>query len=249
MITAGLRKIASAIPPSARTRIHDVADRFLEPWSSVVSAARSTDLVALTFDDGPDPHVTPQMLDLLRERGALATFFVLTDLASRYPELVRRVVAEGHELALHFDRHDRLTQMPRASLETRLLQAKATLETIAGRPVKRFRPPYGAQGFPVISAARKLGLEIVVWRPSAFEWEEETAEASAARLLDTVQGGEIALLHDGYAVPPGERIPSMDRVELLSRVLDGLERKGLRPTSVEKLVAAAGARRTFWIRS
>jgi peptidoglycan/xylan/chitin deacetylase (PgdA/CDA1 family) len=249
MITASLTKIASAIPPSARTRVHRVADRFLDPWSSVVSAARPTDLVALTFDDGPHPDVTPRMLDLLRDRGVSATFFVLTDLAIRHPELIRRAVSESHEMALHFDRHDRLTRMPRAELEARFAAAVRALEQIAGGPIKRFRPPYGAQGLPVIMAARKLGLEIIVWRPSAFEWEEETAEASAARLLDTVKGGDIALLHDGYAVPPGEPIPPMDRADLLARVLDGLETKGLRATSVEKLIEAAGARRTFWVRS
>lgn len=249
MITAALRKIARAIPPGARTRVHQAADRFLQPYSSVVSAARPTNLVALTFDDGPHPDVTPRMLEMLRRRGVSATFFVLTDLASRYPELIRRAVAEGHEMALHFDRHDRLTQIPRREVEARLAAAARALEQIAGRPVRRFRPPYGAQGFPAISAARKLGLEIVVWRPSAFEWEEQTAEGAAARLLDMIQGGEIALLHDGYEVPPGAPVPPMDRVEILAHVLDGLEARGLKPTSVEKLVAAAGARRTFWVRS
>lgn len=249
MITAALRKLAGAMPLSARRQVHHLADRMLQPLGSVVEAERPSDLVALTFDDGPHPEVTPRILDLLRRKGATASFFVLTDHAAAHPELIRRMVAEGHEVALHSDRHDRLTRLPRAAMEARLRAAKTLLEEIAGRPVTRFRPPYGAQTLPVIAAAKRLGLETIVWNPSAFEWEEASTEAAAHRLLDTVKAGEIALLHDGYEVPPGEPAPPFDRAELTERVIDGIERKGLKPVSVAHLIEAAGARKTFWIRA
>jgi peptidoglycan/xylan/chitin deacetylase (PgdA/CDA1 family) len=248
MITAGLRKLAGAMPPSARTRVHDLADRVLAPFGSVLRSQRPTDLVALTFDDGPDADVTPGILNVLRDKGAAATFFVLTDRAAQHPELIRRMVAEGHEVALHCDRHDRLTRLPRVQIEQRLQAAQALLARIAAVPVTRFRPPFGAQSLTVITAANRLGLETVVWVPSAFEWEEQTAAAAAKRLLETVRGGEIALLHDGYETPE-EKMPPFDRVELAALVIAGLERKGLKPTSVARLIEAAGAHKTFWIRS
>lgn len=249
MITAGLRKLARAMPPSARTRVHDMADRVLEPIGSVLKAARPTNLIALTFDDGPDPEVTPRILDLLQRRGVLASFFVLTDHAAKYPELIRRMVAEGHEVALHCDRHDRLTKMSRSEMRARIEAAHDLLERIAGVPVTRFRPPFGAQNLSVIGVANRLGLETVVWAPSAFEWQEQTAERAAHRLLDTAKGGEIALLHDGFETPPGDPHPPFDRAELAERVIDGLERMGLKPTSVAHMVEAAGAKKTFWVRT
>lgn len=248
MITQSLTRVARVLSPSARKRVHQMADRVLEPFGSVVRAERPTHLVALTFDDGPDAEVTPRLLDLLRQRGAAATFFVLTDHAARHPELIRRMVDEGHEVALHCDRHDRLTKLDRAIVLDKLAEAKKQLETIAGVPVKRFRPPFGSQSLLTISVANRLGLEIVVWGPLAEDWVDQTPAEAAGKVLRTVKGGDIALLHDGLEVPAGEQRPAFDRVEMVGLIIDGLKDKQLEPTSVARLVDAAGAHKTFWVR-
>jgi peptidoglycan/xylan/chitin deacetylase (PgdA/CDA1 family) len=249
MITRSLNRLAGALSPSARKRVHHMADRVLEPFGSVVRARRPTHLVALTFDDGPHGEITPRLLDLLCARDAVATFFVLTEHASRHPELIRRMIAEGHEVALHCDRHDRLTRLRRPAVHRKLADAARRLEEIAGAPVKRFRPPFGSQSLPTIFVANRLGLEIVVWGPVAEDWIEQTPAEAADKILQAVKGGEIALLHDGLEVPAGEPVPTFDRVEMVGLIVDGLRAKGLEPTSVARMVDAAGAHKTFWVRA
>lgn len=248
MITRSLNKLARVLSPAARKRVHLMADRALEPFGSVIRARRPTNLVALTFDDGPDSEVTPRLLDLLRQHDAQATFFVLTDHASRHPELIRRMVSEGHEVALHSDCHDRLTKLGRSTVFNKLADARNQLEKIAGVPVKRFRPPFGSQSLLTISVANRLNLQIVVWGPLAEDWVEQTPAEAAGKVLRTVKGGDIALLHDGLEVPAGEHVPSLDRVEMVRLIIDGLRAKDLQPTSVARLVEAAGAHKTFWVR-
>jgi peptidoglycan/xylan/chitin deacetylase (PgdA/CDA1 family) len=248
MITTALRAIANRIPRQARRQIHHAADGILNPLGSVSRASKPTDYVALTFDDGPDSSVTPRLLDLLRERKVHATFFVLTDYAVQLPMLTRRIVEEGHELALHGDRHDRLTRVPRGLVKARLSEARRILEDVGGTSVNRLRTPYGAQALPTIITARRLGFELVVWGPTAQDWVEQSAANAADHLLRQVRGGDIALLHDGLEIGLGEVSPTFDRVEMVRLVLNGLDMKGLKPTSVARMVDAAGAYRTFWVR-
>src|SRR4051812_6434208 len=92
-------RIRTSLSPAARQNIRRFADRFLTSIGSINGARDPTKLVAMTFDDGPDPVVTPRLLDLLAKRGCKATFFVLTERAHRYPDIVRRLVEEGHEVA------------------------------------------------------------------------------------------------------------------------------------------------------
>src|SRR6185503_9277869 len=100
---------------------------------------------ALTYDDGPEPGETDAVLDALAEAGVRATFFQLVYRAEAYPDLVRRVVAAGHEVALHGIDHARLTELPTAEVRRRLNEGKQRLERVAGQPVRLFRPAYGSQ--------------------------------------------------------------------------------------------------------
>src|SRR5690606_31367339 len=111
---------------------------------------------------GPDPFVTPRLLDLLAANRASATFFVLTEHALRQPALIRRMLAEGHEVGLHADRHERLTAVSAAQLRRRLTEARHALESVTGREVRWFRPPYGAQSLTTYFVVRRCGLDVVV---------------------------------------------------------------------------------------
>jgi peptidoglycan/xylan/chitin deacetylase (PgdA/CDA1 family) len=236
------------LSPSGRKRMRRLVDRVLAPLGSINGASNPSHAVALTFDDGPDPTVTPRLLDLLQRRGVHATFFLLTDRAINLPDIVQRIVAEGHEIALHSDRHDRLTNVPARKLRQRIMDARRSLESISGRPVRLFRPPFGAQSLGTYLAARMCGLDVVVWGPYAEDWIEGTPEASASRALATVKGGDILLLHDGLEMPAGETPPRFDRVRSVELILDGMVARGLQPTSVSQLLAADGTRRTAWFR-
>jgi peptidoglycan/xylan/chitin deacetylase (PgdA/CDA1 family) len=246
-LTALAWKARSLLSANGRRRARQVADIVLSPLGSINGSLRPSRTVALTFDDGPDPIVTPQLLDLLRDRDLRATFFVLMDRVDRYPELVRRMVAEGHEVALHADHHDRLTEIPARTVRARLIVARDRLERVTGQPVRFFRPPFGAQSFATYLATRACGLEVVVWGPYAQDWVERPPEKVAAYGLKNLKGGDVLLLHDGLAMPVGEPLPTFDRVRAFALILDGMAACGLRAATVTDLISA-GARRTAWFR-
>lgn len=153
--------------------------------------------VALTFDDGPDPASTPAVLDLLAAHGRRATFFVLGSQAQAAPSLLRRMVGEGHEVAIHGWRHRCavLSAPPRLTHELR--RAKETVEDLAGERVRWYRPPYGVLSAEALLACRALGLEPVLWTAWGRDWERSaTPERIVATVLRTLRPGGTVLLHD-----------------------------------------------------
>src|SRR6185312_6249963 len=240
-------RIRAGLSPGARRQLRRFADRFFSSLGSVNGAILPTKSVALTIDDGPDPAVTPRLLDVLARRGVRATFFVLTDKAGLAPGLVRRAVAEGHESALHFDRHDRLTSLPVKGARDGLVAARARLEDLAG-PVEFFRPPFGGQSLATFFLARSLGLQVVSWGPHAEDWVEQPPALAASRALEGLGGGEILLLHDGLEMAEGEQAPTFDRVRMVELILDGMAQRGLAPTTVGGLIRDAKPRLSPWFR-
>lgn len=241
-------KLRSLLSVSGRQRARRIADRLLAPLGSINGAGGASRAVALTFDDGPDSTVTPRLLDLLRQRGVCATFFVLTDKVARNPELVRRMAAEGHEIALHADRHDRLTLVSVIEARRRIVGARDSLQSVIGRPVRFFRPPFGSQSVATYLVARACGLDVVVWGPYAEDWVESPPEAVASRGLKDLSAGDVLLLHDGLEMPSGQPIPSFDRVRAFELILDGMATRDLRPVTVGELISTGKVRRTAWFR-
>jgi peptidoglycan/xylan/chitin deacetylase (PgdA/CDA1 family) len=228
-----------------------IADFALAPaFGSVRGAWTSERVVALTFDDGPDPTGTPAVLDQLAVAEQRATFFMLVEQAEACPELARRVVCEGHEVGLHGTTHQRLTTLSASQMATWLHAGQRRLEAVIERPVRRFRPPFGSQTLRSFLAARSAGLEVVVWSADAADWEVGTAEQIAGRGLAGLAPGTVLLLHDGHAPEPvnPRPAPAHDRGEVVRLLLAGLSRHGYQGTSVEALLAGRRARRTAWFR-
>jgi peptidoglycan/xylan/chitin deacetylase (PgdA/CDA1 family) len=206
------------------------------------AVATSERVAALTYDDGPAAETTPGVLDTLAARGVHATFFVLAGAAERHPELLRRIVDEGHELALHGMDHRRLAALPLREALRSVAEARDRVETLAGRQVRLFRPPYGALSVPQTAGVIALGLDVVIWSGVAADWVDDTVEAVAARARAAVHPGGILLLHDTRADPEtlgaGELLPRFDRAAVLNQLVDGLEADGFRLTTVGELFAA-----------
>ncbi|MFE6236472.1 polysaccharide deacetylase family protein [Cellulosimicrobium sp. NPDC057862] len=185
---------------------------------------------SLTYDDGPDPRTTPGVLDALARHGATATFFVLSEPARRHPEIVRRIVAEGHELALHGKDHTSLLTMDDDVAVATIREARDVVEEVAGTAVRLYRPPYGEHTWGQARGVRRLGLELTIWSGDAFDWVHDDEEAVAARALSSVFPGAILLLHDTRADPetlgPGERLPEFDRADVLDRILTATRAQG-----------------------
>ena len=248
MLTTVLDRVRTSLGPAARRRLRRFADPLLSPVGSINGTRSPSHEVALTFDDGPDPAVTPRLLDLLRDRGVRATFFLLTDKAAGQAALVKRMASEGHEVALHFDRHDRLPGLPLPVARQRIIAARQELEDMAGAPVRYFRPPFGAQNLATYVLARSIGLEVVAWSAYAEDWNEQEPGTAAARGLRDLNGGDILLLHDGVEVPDGDPVPLFDRVRMVELLLDGMADRGLTATTVGAMLSAGKPRLVAWFR-
>lgn len=227
-------------PVRRRDRAAEAAARLvLGPVLPAFRGDPSTDRVAVTYDDGPHPEHTPRVLDVLAERGVHATFFVLAGPARRHPQIVRRMVAEGHEVAVHGVDHRRLTHLGARAAVASVLAARRAVEDVAQVPVRWFRPPYGASTLLVNAALRARGLDVVLWTSEARDWVHDDEDRVAANALRTLRPGAFLLLHDDRADPelaasPAE-LPRFDRADVLRRILDGMVEVGLRPVTVGAL--------------
>ncbi|WP_435736845.1 polysaccharide deacetylase family protein [Cellulosimicrobium sp. PMB13] len=211
----------------------------LGPVLPAFRADPATDCVALTYDDGPHPEHTPRVLDVLAEHDARATFFVLAEPARRHPRIVSRMVAEGHEVAVHGADHRRLTRLGTRAAVGSVLGARHAVEDVAQVPVRLFRPPYGASTLRVNATLHACGLEVVLWTAEARDWMHDDERRIAENALGTLRPGAFLLLHDDRADPeladdPAE-LPRFDRADVLRRILDGMVGTGLRPVVVGDL--------------
>jgi peptidoglycan/xylan/chitin deacetylase (PgdA/CDA1 family) len=189
-------------------------------------------VVALTFDDGPHPAFTPQILDILKRYGVRATFFLIGARAERYPDLARRIVAEGHEIGDHTYSHP--ADLPRKDWDAicrEIVKGADAIERVTGVRPKLFRPPRGYLNYRVHTAAQLCGFTVVLWTVSADHHDAPTPEAMAQRVFKLVHPGAIVLMHDG-------RIPIRWKdVKALPLLLDGLRKRGYRFVTVSELLS------------
>jgi peptidoglycan/xylan/chitin deacetylase (PgdA/CDA1 family) len=179
-------------------------------------------VVALTFDDGPNPAATPLVLDALAERGVKATFFILGRHAERWPELVARAAAEGHALGNHGYYHRKLHLRSPAYVRRDLeLGTDAMMKAGAPRP-RFFRAPHGFRSPWVTYIARTLGQRTVGWSLGVWDSDRPGADEIARRTVEGASPGAILLLHDGNGYDPdGDRLQTAHAVPLLvDRLLD-----------------------------
>lgn len=151
-------------------------------------------LIALTFDDGPDPRTTPLILDALRLQGARATFFVLGPAARRHPDLLRRIANEGHAIGTHTMTHARSTTKTQARAE--IEESKQIVKAITGRKPLLFRPPFGIRNSYYAQAARIAGQASVHWTATAADTATQDPHVVFRNVCFTPNPGEIVLLHD-----------------------------------------------------
>jgi peptidoglycan/xylan/chitin deacetylase (PgdA/CDA1 family) len=208
---------------------------------SIRSVRTDEPIVALTFDDGPDPEWTPQILDILASKQSHATFFMLLENARAMPELVRRVVDEGHEVGLHGVDHRSLIGGSRQSTRCLLEGAASELAAIAGTPVSYFRPPYNAQTVATFLGARDAGLDTVYCDLDSLDWSGLEEEQAAAGVVVRAAPGNIVLLHDRLADDPE---CAFDRAKTMQFLIDGLQRRSLRSTTLTHLIASGKVSRT-----
>ncbi len=204
------------------------------------AAAAAQGAVAITIDDGPDPEVTPAVLDLLAREGARATFFCIGQRVRQHPALVRRIVATGHSVQNHslHHRHDFSLRGP-AALAAEIGGAQALLADITGRLPHCFRAPAGLRNPLLDPVLHRLGLHLVSWTRRGFDTRQADAGRVAARLQRDMAGGDILLLHDGHARRSGNGQPVL--LNVLPGLLQQLREAGLHTVTLHDALPARHA--------
>ena len=187
--------------------------------------------VALTLDDGPDPQVTPEVLDLLRRYGAKASFFCVGRRAAACPDLVRRMVEEGHRVENHTQNHpNHFSLLGRAGQAREIVDAQQVLFDLTGHKPRWFRAPAGIQNPLLGKLLHELGLPLVSWTRRGFDAFEPDPHQVVGRLTRGMAGGDILLLHDGFGPRHANGRPVvLDSLEKLLKILQlrGLEARPL----------------------
>ncbi|TMK27398.1 MAG: polysaccharide deacetylase family protein, partial [Actinobacteria bacterium] len=159
---------------------------------------------ALTFDDGPHAQGTPAVLDVLAAAGVRATFFLVGEQLRRNPALGAEIVAAGHAVGLHCDRHRNLLRLTPRQVREDIERAQATIEDLTGRTPALYRPPYGILNSSALRLARRRGWRTLLWSAWGRDWEARATPASiASRVTDGAGEGSVLLLHDAddYGAP------------------------------------------------
>lgn len=169
-------------------------------WTCLPGAAASRSEIAITIDDGPDPEVTPRVLEILDKHGAKASFFCIGARAARYPELCREIAARGHAVENHSQSHSHYFSLfgPRR-VERELQDAQDTLSDITGQLPRFFRPTAGLRSPLLDPVLSRLDLHLASWTRRGFDTRDGDPDSVAAKLLHGLGEGDILLLHDGNA--------------------------------------------------
>jgi peptidoglycan/xylan/chitin deacetylase (PgdA/CDA1 family) len=181
---------------------------------------------ALTFDDGPHPQGTPAVLEVLAREQVSATFFLVGEQVRRNPALVGEIVAAGHGIGLHCDRHRNLLRLLPPQVHADIARARDTIEQASGRPIGLYRPPYGVLNSSALRTARAQRWRTLLWSHFGKDWQASaTAESIATRVTDGAGAGSVLLLHDAddYSAAGSWR----RTVAALPRVLETLAERGL----------------------
>lgn len=182
--------------------------------------------IALTIDDGPHSPMCEQILDILKDHNFKATFFVVGENVKKRPDLVRRMAAEGHEIANHTQTHYRLDTLAERHVRNEIVNCATNVKRAAGIQMTALRPPGMRYNDQVLRTARDLGYVVVHWTSAAKDFEDVTPDYIVDRVLRSTNNGSILLLHDDR--------PST--VIALPRVLSALKREGYRFVTITEMM-------------
>ncbi len=196
---------------------------------AVFRVATDEKLVALTYDDGPSPLYTPEILRLLRERGAKATFFVLGSEAVKYPELIKKIYSDGHEIGNHSWTHEQLIFCTPSFVRSQIDRTDAVLKELGYRGPIPFRAPYGRKLLALPWVLHSTNRRHILFDVIPYDWERPGSAIIAERAVIETQPGSIILLHDGR----GERSQT---VEATGEIIDALHSQGYRFVTISELL-------------
>ncbi len=207
----------------------------------ITHVATQEAVAALTFDDGPNPDSTPHLLEVLKRRGARATFFMVGEMARRYPQLVDDVARAGHAIGNHSWNHP---SFPVVSAAERRRQIERCETQIAAHSHGLFRPPFGDLDWPARLQLFMRGYRVIGWNVSASDWEQRDATLIASEVQRQLKPGSIVLMHDQlFAYSDSDRCA---RDDMLGAVDKLVERDDFRFVTVPELLTMGTPQGRFW---
>ena len=229
-LAAGLGFGAAALTgtsAAARPLIR-LPDDLVQSDAATITAVRTpSPVVAMTFDDGPHPSNTPRLLDMLRERGLRATFYLIGNRVAQYPQIARRIAEDGHEIGNHSWSHPFLDRLGHRSVVQEIDQTTNVIYQVTGRPPVTFRPPYGAfSRYQRTSLHDSRSLPTILWSVDPQDWRRPGAGVVANRILQNTRQGGIILSHDIHR----------GTIDAMPRTLDGLTARGLHFVTVSQIL-------------
>ena len=217
--------------------------RLLGPNLIRLPARRDDGVVALSFDDGPDPEVTPRVMDLLEQHGATASFFCIGQRAEAWPEIVRDLARRGHSVENHTQRHPySFACFGMRALRREIEAAQVTLSRLSGVSPRFFRAPAGLRSPLLDPVLSRSGLLLASWSRRGHDCVRRDPEAVLRQITSRLRGGDILLLHDGSCARTRDGTPVV--LAVLPRLLAHLRARGLRAVSLPDALAAEAPRRT-----
>ncbi|MDA7424629.1 polysaccharide deacetylase family protein [Thalassococcus lentus] len=202
----------------------DVAQR---DAATVMAVRTTTPVVAMTFDDGPHPKLTPLLLDMLKQRKLRATFYLIGNRVVTWPDIVRRIADEGHEIGNHSWSHPNLAKRSTTSVLNEIDRTSDAIFKITGRPPVTFRPPYGSfTRRQRLMLYEERNLPTILWSVDPQDWRRPGASVVASRILKGSRPGAIILSHD---IQSGT-------VKAMPRTLDGLSDRGMKFGTVSQMM-------------
>jgi peptidoglycan/xylan/chitin deacetylase (PgdA/CDA1 family) len=195
--------------------------RILLP-GAIFRADPSGDRIYLTYDDGPDPEVTPALLDILEQFEARVTFFVLTSKEDWWGDLLREIAGRGHQIALHGAEHRSGYRRPNSKLEGELRDSLGQIQEAGVEAARAYRPPFGHIRPDTVRFLKSRGFQTVLWSKIPGDFRRQDADRLFARAVHRLRPGDIMVLHDGTNLRP----PPV--LELTRRLLEEFRRRGWR---------------------
>jgi len=197
----------------------------------------SQKLVAVTFDDGPSPVWTPQILEALKQSGIKATFFMIGEQVLKYPDIARRVVAEGHEIGNHSFDHHVLLYYTNDELEKEIIRAEEAIEVVTGVTTRYFRPPKAWLTDKEKQKIRQMGYKVILWSLNSKDWVTFDDKYIIRYLVKRTRPGDIILFHDSggvFSIEGGDR---HETVLTIPRLVEKLKEKGYKFVTISELLA------------
>ncbi|MEG6585198.1 polysaccharide deacetylase family protein [Dendrosporobacter sp. 1207_IL3150] len=194
-------------------------------------------VVAITFDDGPYPPYTDQILDVLKENNVRATFFVVGKNVDRHPELMKRIHDEGHQIGNHTYNHIDLLKADRDMVISEIVKTNKAISSVTGIKPHIVRPPHGFRDPVVLEVMAEQGLKVVEWSVMSRDWTNPGVEVIANRVISKAQNGSVILLHDGDGI--ANQASRAQTVEATRLIIKQLLAEGYTFVTVDEILAKA----------